>query len=89
MVARQVIVHGKVQGVFFRASARDKAVVLGLSGKVGNRADGSVELWLEGEREAVEDMTDWCRKGPSRAEVERIEVMEKAPEGYTDFRIER
>ena len=89
MIARQVIVSGKVQGVFFRASARDKAVTLGISGKVGNRADGTVELWLEGEREAVEAMSEWCSNGPPRAEVDRVEVMEKEPAGYTDFRIER
>ena len=89
MTARLLTIHGKVQGVFFRSSARDMAVILGLQGRVRNRMDGSVRVWIEGPEEAVESMTEWCRKGPARAEVERVDREDVAPHGYTDFRVER
>jgi acylphosphatase len=89
MTAREIIVHGKVQGVFFRSSARDMAVILGLAGRVSNQPDGTVRLWLEGSEEAVSAMTEWCRTGPSRAEVNRVEVEESLPKGFSDFRVER
>ena len=89
MSARQIIVHGRVQGVCFRASARDMAVALGLAGRVCNQSDGTVRLWVEGTDEAVSTMTEWCRTGPPRAEVDRVEVEESLPIGMSDFRVER
>jgi acylphosphatase len=70
----RVRIHGRVQGVFFRNWAMDKARGLGVRGWVRNRLDGSVELVAYGEDEAVEALTAACRAGPPAAQVERIEV---------------
>lgn len=66
-------VYGIVQGVFFRSGAEQKAFSLGIRGWVKNRRDGSVEILAEGEREALEALLGWCRKGPPTARVDRIE----------------
>ncbi len=82
-----MIVHGHVQGVFFRDSTRRQAEAAGVSGSVGNRPDGTVEAVFEGPPEGVEAMVAFCRRGPARAEVERIELFEEQPEGLRGFRI--
>ncbi len=69
-----VYVQGKVQGVFFRASTRDKARCLGVHGWVKNCDDGSVEAVFEGESAAVDKMVAWCRKGPGGAFVKHVDV---------------
>lgn len=74
-----IFVSGKVQGVFFRSGTRDKAQELGITGWVRNLDDERVEAVFEGEREAVEKMTGWCRRGPPYAHVENVEVI---PEDY-------
>ncbi len=89
MIAREIIVKGKVQGVFYRASAREKADDLGLYGWVKNRADGSVEIWVEGEEQIVLEMTEWCRQGPARARVLEVDVKAVDPAGYLDFKVIR
>jgi acylphosphatase len=68
-----LIVHGYVQGVFFRASTRDKAVSLGLKGWVKNRYDGSVEAVFEGDIEKLHEAVQWCHDGPSGARVTKID----------------
>jgi acylphosphatase len=78
---RRVVVRGDVQGVFFRDSTRDEAEARGVSGSVTNRDDGAVEAVFEGSREAVDAMIAFCREGPSRAQVEDVEVTEEQPEG--------
>ena len=85
MIARRVVVHGRVQGVFFRDSCRRAAESRGVSGWAQNNDDGTVEAWFEGEADAVESMVSWSRSGPSRAEVERVEVHEVEPEGLSRF----
>lgn len=85
---RRLIIHGKVQGVFFRETMRGRADNRGVRGWVTNRADGTVEAALEGRRADVEALIGFCRQGPARAEVERIEVRAEEPEGLTDFKIE-
>ena len=80
-VRRRVVVRGDVQGVFFRDSARREAEARGVSGSVTNRADGAVEAVFEGSREAVDALIAFCREGPSRADVEDVEVTEEEPEG--------
>ena len=70
----QVRVTGRVQGVFFRQSAREEAERLGLSGWVRNLPDGSVEALFEGERPLVEQSVVWCRQGPPRASVDEVVV---------------
>lgn len=73
-VTRRVVVRGRVQGVFFRASTRREAVERGVAGWVRNRDDGAVEALFEGEPEAVEAMIEWCRSGPDGAAVEDMDV---------------
>ena len=87
MIRRRVIVHGRVQGVFFRDTARRMAQSRGLGGWVRNAPDGTVEAVFEGEVEAVESMVRWCAQGPGAAVVERVEVTDEGPEGLTEFRI--
>lgn len=87
-VARaRVRVSGRVQGVFFRAEARDRARSLGLSGWVRNAHDGSVEASFEGPGERVQSMVEWCRRGPALAEVQDVSVDWEEPEGGRDFQI--
>jgi acylphosphatase len=82
-----VVVHGSVQGVFFRAEARDRARSLGLGGWVMNRRDGAVEAVFEGDRERVESMVEWCRRGPSLAQVEDVDVAWEEPQGEAEFSV--
>jgi acylphosphatase len=84
----KVIVHGAVQGVFFRVEARDRARSLGLAGWVRNVPDGTVEAVLEGDDERVESMVEWCRRGPAGARVEEVEVDWSEPEGEDGFSIQ-
>ncbi|SFG61692.1 acylphosphatase [Pontibacter chinhatensis] len=70
-------VHGKVQGVFFRASTQEKAQELGLTGFVRNEPDGTVYLEAEGEPQVLEMLEAWVHVGPRRAKVEKVEVEEK------------
>ena len=86
-VAKRVVVHGSVQGVFFRDTARRKAESRGVSGWVRNCADGSVEALFEGDPEAVEAMVGFAREGPRGARVERVDVSDASPEGGEAFRI--
>lgn len=84
----QVIVHGRVQGVFFRATAQREARQNGLTGWVKNRRDGSVELVVEGEEDAVKDFLAWAQAGPSTARVDRVETKWRSYTGeFSDFRI--
>ncbi len=69
-----VLVSGKVQGVFFRDSTRERAADVGVKGFVRNLSDGRVEAVFEGTRSAVEDMVAFCRRGPARARVASVEV---------------
>jgi acylphosphatase len=87
MVRRRVVVHGRVQGVFFRDSARERAHAHGVAGWVQNRSDGTVEAVLEGEPEAVDRVVRFLETGPPRADVERVEVSEETPEGLSGFSV--
>lgn len=71
-------IHGRVQGVFFRAWSAEQARALGLRGWVRNRGDGTVEMLLNGPGDAVERMIACCRDGPSAAGVERIDIEDSA-----------
>ena len=84
---RRLIVRGRVQGVFFRDSTRERARAEGLAGWASNRPDGAVEVVVEGEPDAVEQMISFCREGPSRADVDDVEVREEEPEGLTSFEV--
>ncbi len=86
-VAREVVVHGRVQGVFFRDSCRSEARALGVAGWVGNEPDGTVTAHFEGDLSDVEAMVDWCRSGPRHARVDRVVVTETAPRGTVGFSV--
>lgn len=88
-VHKRVWIQGKVQGVYFRASARNQARALGLTGLVRNEPDGSVYAEVEGPAQAVEAFLSWCRRGPEHARVAGILVEDAPPEGFRDFNIER
>lgn len=87
MIRRRVRASGRVQGVFFRDATRQEARRVGVAGWVANRDDGSVEAVFEGETWAVETLVDFCRRGPGRARVERLEVADEEPEGLEGFRV--
>jgi acylphosphatase len=83
-----VLIEGRVQGVFFRASTRDEARAWGLTGWARNLPDGRVEALFEGDKRLVENMLAWCRKGPPYACVDRVEVEWQAYLGdMADFRV--
>jgi len=83
-----VIISGRVQGVWFRASTKQKAEQLGLTGWVRNTADGCVEAVFEGEEQFVKEMIDWCHHGPPHAEVENVEIKNQSPtNGFKGFTV--
>ena len=84
-----VYVSGIVQGVAFRYYAQHKAGELGVSGWVKNLPDGRVEAVFEGDDAAVDRLVGWCRRGPDRAHVERVETTAEAPLGEAIFRVTR
>ncbi len=89
-VARRVVVTGRVQGVFFRASTRDRAREAGVVGWVRNRPDGAVEAHLEGPEAAVERVEGWIRDGgPSGAVVDDVRTELVAPTDAASFTISR
>ena len=71
-VRARVIVEGRVQGVFFRHHTQEMALRLGVNGWVKNRRDGSVEAVFEGDQERVDQMIQWCHRGPSEARVIKV-----------------
>lgn len=89
MACRHVLVSGRVQGVGFRWSARERAQDLGLAGWVRNLPDGKVELMLEGEEGAVTSMLVWLGKGPPGARVTGVEAVPRACEGHASFELRR
>ncbi len=89
MARARVVVHGIVQGVWFRESCRRRAEEMGVAGWVRNRSDGTVEAVFEGDAQLVSVMVSWCRIGPPRATVTSIDVTEEPDEGLTGFRVTR
>ena len=87
MKRAEVTVHGMVQGVFFRIETRDRARSLDLSGWVANAPDGTVRAAFEGDDERVESMVEWCRRGPSGAHVDDVDVIWAELEGEQGFSI--
>ena len=85
-VTLRLVIHGRVQGVFFRDSMRREAHQLALSGWVRNRSDDAVEAVVQGESAAVDAIVRWARHGPERAQVVKVDI--KPDEGaYTGFEI--
>jgi len=79
----QVVISGRVQGVWFRASTKQKAEQLGINGWVKNTADGKVVALFEGDEKHVQEMIEWCHHGPPLAKVENVEV--KKQPASSDF----
>jgi len=87
MTRKRVVVTGRVQGVFFRDTARRRAEAAGVAGWISNRSDGAVEAIFEGDAAAVDQLVDFSRRGPSRAEVDSVDVTEEKPEGLSGFQV--
>jgi len=84
-VRAHLVVRGLVQGVWFRGSMQSEAEGLGVGGWVRNRADGTVEAEVEGERAAVDALIAWARRGPRGARVDDVSVEWTRPRGERDF----
>ncbi len=89
LVRTRVVIHGMVQGVFYRDTCRRSASSLGVAGWVRNRRDGTVEAVFEGGDAQVQAMVDWCRTGPPLARVLEVESRRERPEGLAGFQIRR
>ena len=87
MSCYRIRVIGKVQGVFFRASTKEKADVLGIVGWARNESDGSVLIEAEGEESELEEFISWCHSGPPMAVVDELKIESIAVQGFQDFRI--
>jgi acylphosphatase len=83
----RVRVRGRVQGVFFRAETRARAESLGIAGLVRNALDGSVEAVFEGPADRVDSLVAWCRRGPSGAQVDEVEIVDEQPLGEVGFQV--
>lgn len=87
VVRRRLLVRGSVQGVFFRDGCREQADAAGVAGSAANRADGAVEIVLEGDRDSVQRVVEWAHTGPSGASVERVDIEDEEPRGATGFEV--
>ena len=87
MIRRRVVVHGWVQGVFFRDTMRRRALADGVAGWVRNTPDGTVEGVFEGAPDAVARLVAFCHEGPRGARVDRVDVVEEPPAGLTGFEV--
>lgn len=84
-----VNISGRVQGVFFRDSTREKARELGVNGWVRNARDGRVEAVFEGDEDKVSKMLEWCHEGPASAKVDSVEVSKEEPLDEEGFSVKR
>lgn len=89
MPTLHLIIKGKVQGVFYRATAGRMAKQWGVSGWVRNTREGHVEIIASGDDEQLKVFTNWCKQGPSLARVEHVEVLETAEQKFEGFEILR
>lgn len=85
LIRRRIRVHGRVQGVWFRESARRHAIALDVAGWIRNVPDGSVEAMAEGQRASVEAFVAWCGEGPAGARVDAVVARAEPPTGLTGF----
>lgn len=85
----RLIIKGKVQGVFYRATAKDVADLLGIKGWVKNLPDDNVEITASATDEQLQKFIAWCKQGPPKARVEEVVVEELNPEEFNGFRIIR
>ena len=87
VVRSRVVVHGHVQGVFFRDTCRGQAEARGLAGWITNRPDGAVEAVFEGGADDVAALVDFCRRGPRGADVRSVDESSEEPEGLSGFQV--
>ena len=85
----RLIIKGKVQGVFYRATAKDVADMLGVKGRVKNLPDNNVEITATATDELLQKFIAWCKKGPPKARVDEVVVEDIAFEEFNEFRIIR
>jgi acylphosphatase len=85
----RIVVSGRVQGVFYRKSTREKALSLGLRGWVKNQEDGSVYIEAEGDDKVLNELIVWCKQGPVQAHVSKVHYEEIPFKGFVDFSIKR
>jgi acylphosphatase len=86
-VRKRALVSGRVQGVFYRDTCRKVASERDVAGSAENLAGGAVEVILEGEPEAVDEVLAWCRTGTSGSDVQDVGVTDETPEGLKGFRV--
>ncbi len=84
-----LLIYGKVQGVFFRETARKVAEKLNIKGWIKNSPDEKVEALVTGEENDVKDFIEWCKKGPERAKVKEVIVSEQTNISFPDFQVKR
>lgn len=84
-----IIITGKVQGVFYRQSTKEKALALGLTGNVMNLPDQSVKIIATGTKEQLDQLINWCRQGPPKARVESVTAIEVESANFSTFTIVR
>ena len=89
MPSVHILIKGKVQGVFYRATAKDMAQALDLKGWVKNTSEGYVEAVATGSENGLHQFIEWCKKGPSKAVVTSVNVTSIAEKFFEDFRIAR
>lgn len=80
-------VYGLVQGIFFRATAREQADKLEITGFARNETDGSVYIEAEGEEEKLDEFVSWCKVGPTSAKVEKVETTESPLKNFSEFNV--
>jgi len=89
VISLHIKISGRVQGVFFRMHTREQAIQRSLAGTVRNCQDGSVEVFVSGEISALKDFTEWCRKGPPAAKVDKIDIHQIPLKNFDGFVILR
>ena len=89
MKTRRLIIKGKVQGVFYRATAKDVADLIGVKGWVRNLPDNNVEITATADEELLQKFIAWCKQGPPKAKVDEVIVEDLRPEEFNGFRIIR
>ncbi len=89
MQTLSIIVSGKVQGVWYRQSTKEKAMELGITGEVCNQPDSTVKIIATGTKELLSLFTEWCNQGPPRAKVTNLDVKELPVQSFKSFTIER
>lgn len=89
LVTYSIIVSGKVQGVFYRQSTKEKAITIGITGTVENLPAGQVKIIATGTKEQIEVLINWCKQGPPKAIVTTVEIAELSLQSFSQFSIKR